>query len=216
MKPVLKFCGHRSYDDYRLAAESRADYIGFVFYRGSQRYVTPSDVGAWTRLVPPGAKQRLVGVFVRPDLSDIAAALRYVDLSVIQLHGDESPAFTKKVKALFRKTVWKAIHHGEGEWRRMAAYEGAADGYIIDRKIVDQWGGTGAAFDWRYVPQYVEEAHRQGALCLIAGGVTNENIERLLAYRPDGVDVASGIERDGAKVAALMREMERKVEGHHA
>ncbi|MED5075681.1 N-(5'-phosphoribosyl)anthranilate isomerase, partial [Anoxybacillus geothermalis] len=72
----------------------------------------------------------------------------------------------------------------------------------------------GVAFDWEAVPRYLEEAARQGVPCFIAGGVTPDNIERLLLYRPDGIDISSGIETDGRKDPTKMKQIEEKIKHH--
>jgi phosphoribosylanthranilate isomerase len=93
----------------------------------------------------------------------------------------------------------------------MRQYAGVADGYVVDSRVSGAWGGTGVAFDWSNVPFYLEEAARQAVPCFIAGGITPENVERLLAYRPYGIDISSGIEENGEKSVEKMKEIEKKV-----
>lgn len=79
---------------------------------------------------------------------------------------------------------------------RIAEYEGAASAVLLDTA----GGGTGRAFRWEWIPAYREAAHRLGLRLIVAGGLTPDNVGELVsAYRPDGVDVSSGVETDGVK-----------------
>jgi len=205
----LKYCGNRSADDVQAAFASGADYLGFIFAK-SRRNVSPDEVKRWLTPMALGGKQ-LVGVFVNDSVDRIAAVARQLPLHVIQCHGHETPAELAAVKEATRRAVWKVIHHGDGAIEAMKQYAGVADGYVVDSRVVGAWGGTGVSFDWKAVPRYLEEAARQGVPCFIAGGITPDNVERLLAYRPDGIDMSSGIETDGRKDPAKMKRIEEKV-----
>ncbi|MBB6283205.1 phosphoribosylanthranilate isomerase [Geobacillus subterraneus] len=205
----LKYCGNRSAGDVQAALASGADYLGFIFAEG-RRNVSPREVKRWLAPASLGDKQ-LVGVFVNASVDQIVSVTEQLPLHVIQCHGRETPAELAAVKETTRRTVWKAIHHGDGALEAMKQYAGVADGYVVDSRVVGAWGGTGVSFDWEAVPRYLEEAARQGVPCLIAGGITPDNVERLLAYRPDGIDISSGIETDGRKDPVKMKQIEEKV-----
>ncbi|OQP05918.1 N-(5'-phosphoribosyl)anthranilate isomerase [Geobacillus sp. 46C-IIa] len=205
----LKYCGNRSAGDVQAALASGADYLGFIFAE-SRRNVSPEEVKRWLAPASLGDKQ-LVGVFVNASVDRITAIALQLPLHVIQCHGRETPAELAAVKEAARRAVWKAIHHGDGALEAMKQYAGVADGYVVDSRVAGAWGGTGVSFDWEAVPHYLEEAARQGVPCFIAGGITPDNVERLLAYRPDGIDISSGIETDGRKDPAKMKQIEEKV-----
>ena len=209
--PLLKYCGNHCFQDYKLTVNSNAHFIGFIFYKGSKRYVEPLQVLKWTTDYLKNRYQKLVGVFVNPKLDEIKEALNYLPLDIIQLHGNESPHFVKKNKAVLNIPIWKAIHHDDNALTQMKQYRGLASGYVIDVKTKDAWGGTGQSFNWDAVPLYKKEAERQNVPCFIAGGINPENISDLLMYRPYGIDLASGIETNGVKSKALIDELERKV-----
>ncbi|WP_461200650.1 phosphoribosylanthranilate isomerase [Anoxybacillus sp. TBDG-1] len=206
---VLKYCGNRSLQDVQLIAKSKADYIGFVFAE-SKRKVEPKDVKRWLSVVQLGAKQ-IVGVFVHPTLCSVASVLEHVPLSIIQCHGMETIQTVKQLKESFHIPVWKAIHHSPGAWTYMRAWKGIADGFVIDSGRKGAWGGTGISFDWCNVPQYMEEAYKQGVPCFIAGGITPDNVEQLLAYEPFGIDISSGIEENDRKSEQKIKTIEQKV-----
>ncbi len=194
---VLKYCGNRSLQDVQLISKSKADYIGFVFAE-SKRKVEPKDVKRWLSVVQLETKQ-IVGVFVHPTVCSVASVLEHVPLSIIQCHGMETVQTVQQLKERFQLPVWKVIHHNLEAWTYMRAWKGVADGFVIDSGRKGAWGGTGISFDWRNVPHYMEEAYNQGVPCFIAGGITPDNVEQLLAYEPFGIDISSGIEENDRK-----------------
>ncbi|HET6873068.1 MAG TPA: phosphoribosylanthranilate isomerase [Sporolactobacillaceae bacterium] len=207
----LKYCGNRSYEDYLLVQRTHATHIGFIFVPSSKRFVEPITVKAWLDQTPPRPNLKTVGVFVNPDIDFLSELVETLSLDVLQFHGTESPEFISEVKAFYPGEIWKVIHHKKDAEAAMNAYEGLVTGFLIDRKVGESWGGTGQAFDWTFIPGYLREAHRQGVPCFIAGGVTAENVEDLLKWKPDGIDVASGIEENEKKSEQRIQALERKV-----
>lgn len=190
---------------------SKADYLGFIFTKKSKRTVRPDQVAGWLESVRGKSGKKLVGVFADDSLELIERVLQIVPLEVIQLHGEEQPSYLEQVKSITGKTVWKALHHEKDALEKMRRYAGIADGYVIDTKFKGAVGGTGISFDWRSVPDYMTESSRQRTLCLIAGGISPGNIDRLLIQKPIGIDMASGIESDFHKDGRLIRKIEEKV-----
>ncbi|MCA1010123.1 phosphoribosylanthranilate isomerase [Halobacillus halophilus] len=212
-EPIIKFCGNRSLSDLTKTASSSATHLGFIFVRKTKRYVRPELAGRWVRQIRP--KQKLVGVFIDPSIEEIEEVLHFVPLDVIQLHGNEKVSDLLKIKESFGLPVWKVIHHQQNGKNQMEVFQGVADGYLIDSKVKGVSGGTGVRFDWEAIPEYRDIAFEQGVPCLIAGGVTPENVAELIAYRPEGIDISSGIEKDEqkdlSKIQAITKEVERNV-----
>lgn len=208
----IKFCGNRSLDDVKLTIKSDADFIGFVF-APSKRRVLPEDVKQWLNEAALKPHQKTVGVFVNATLEAIAHAVTTASLDVVQLHGSETPDFCTQVKETCHVGVWKVIHHQADAIEQMERYAHIVDAFLIDNKSKSQWGGTGTAFDWSFVPRYLETAHTFGKHCFIAGGINAANIQELLKYEPDGIDLASGIEtneqKDERKIAELLNRMKQ-------
>lgn len=195
---VLKLCGNHSLQDLKLSVKSGAPFIGIVFAE-SKRKVDPTLCGEWLKQIEKGKEQKYVGVFVNPTLQEISHVLSHVPLDIIQFHGDESPAKIIEIKLSTGLTVWKAIHHNQNGINKMKSFNRVVDGYVIDSKVKGAWGGTGSSFDWESIPEYNKEAERQGVQCLIAGGITPLNVEEILTYSPQGIDISSGIETNGSK-----------------
>jgi phosphoribosylanthranilate isomerase len=208
-KPLLKFCGVRTKEDLKLVASSQAEYIGFIFAE-SKRRVNPEHVSEWLKKVDISTK-KVVAVFVNPTIDEVCATLEHVPLDVIQFHGNESIEEIRKVKEIFAGSVWKALHHHPNTPEEMSSYNEVVDGFVIDSRIKGQWGGTGVSFDWSAVPQYIKTSKLYGKHCFIAGGVNGSNIERLLTYEPEGIDLSSGIEEEEKKSKEKIREIEERV-----
>ncbi|HHY73175.1 MAG TPA: phosphoribosylanthranilate isomerase [Bacillus bacterium] len=194
----VKLCGNHSLQDLQFSVQSGADFIGIVFAE-SKRKVDPVQCGEWIHQIEKESKQKYVGIFVNPSLREISDVLQHVPLDIIQFHGNESPMQIVEAKMATGLTVWKAIHHCHNSIERMKDYHRVADGYVIDSKVKGAWGGTGERFDWEAIPSYQKEAEQQGVGCLIAGGITPDNVKRILQYHPHGIDISSGIETNGIK-----------------
>jgi phosphoribosylanthranilate isomerase len=177
----LKFCGLTRPEDARLGAELGAWALGVVLWPRSPRGITAAQAEAVFAGVPGGVER--VGVFVRPTLDDVAAAIEAADLTVVQLHDveDIAPFF-----ALRRPLVQAARLEG-GEVRPAAHHDATL---LLDAHDPVRHGGTGIPIDWAAAAD-VSATRR----VLLAGGLTPANVATAIAVaRPWGVDVASGVE----------------------
>ncbi len=208
--PELKLCGNRSLEDWKIVRGSGVSYAGFIFANSARR-VTDDQVKKWLKDYPPIDNMQIVGVFVNPEIEELAQTVSEVPLDVIQLHGNETPLFGAKIKQMTGKTLWKVIHHGDDARNMMSTFSGVADGYIVDTKLPGQWGGTGKRFDWSAIPEYQMEAVKQQVPLFIAGGVTPVNVKELLRYHPDGIDVSSGIEETDRKDQTKLNRLKERL-----
>jgi phosphoribosylanthranilate isomerase len=209
-RPFIKYCGNKNLADYQTSLNSQADYIGFVFAE-SKRQVKVEDAARWVKAFPPG-KKKLVGVFVNQPEDVLLHAVESIPLDVVQCHGNEKPDFTRGLKSKSDVQIWKVIHHQDGNSiLSMKQYQGTADAFIIDKKVGNQYGGTGSAFDWSYVPDYIKEANNLGVPCIIAGGINEGTLPKLLSFQPDGIDTSSGIEKNFQKNKQKMTSIESMV-----
>ncbi|MCX6565348.1 MAG: phosphoribosylanthranilate isomerase [Candidatus Aminicenantes bacterium] len=193
----VKICGLTRREDLDLAGELGADFAGFVFAPSSPRYVRPEE--AATRLAPArksGFCAR-IGVFVNERPERIREIFRLCRLDIVQLHGNESPAYCRALKLPY----WKVLRpENAGDLKRMEDYPEAV--ILLDKIVAGAWGGTGRPID----PALLDEAAKTGRRIIIAGGVSSENLESALARRPYGLDLSSSLEeRPGVKNAERMR-----------
>ena len=196
MKTEIKFCGLTRRGDIDCAIACGADYIGFILYPRSPRYVPPERLAALVRDLP--ARPLRVGVAVNAEPALLEDAIEAGQLDVIQFHGDESPAQL----AAFRLAVpWKAIPLGapaDLEYARAFAVERL----VADAAGARGRGGTGERCDWKLAARLARERS-----IFLAGGLRPDNAaEAIRAVRPRGVDVSSGVESaPGQKNQQAMR-----------
>jgi phosphoribosylanthranilate isomerase len=212
----IKICGLRDADTIRAMDGLPVDEVGFVFAK-SKRQVTPEAAASLVQQVSElrGAGDRMpraVGVFVDPSIEQVREVLAGVRLGVVQLHGQESPEQCRSIRESLGVQVWKvfAIRGGGVEAAAadlLAPYTGSIDAAMIDTA----GGGTGSAFDWTIVDAYKAAAEEIGVPLYVAGGLHADNVQELVrGYRPDGVDVSSGVETEGMKdIAKIIKFVER-------
>lgn len=184
----IKICGITSLDDAMCAAEAGADAVGFIFYSGSQRCVSPAEAGRIVERLPPFVTP--VGVFVNSPRAEAELIVRDVRLGAVQLHGDERP-----VDCLgWKVPVIKAFRVGESfDLELLRDYPAAA--YLLDTYTKGTYGGTGLTFDW----DVAVRAMSWGRV-ILSGGLSCEVVsEAVDRVRPYAVDVCSGVEVEPGK-----------------
>jgi len=194
----VKFCGITNLDDAQEAVRLGAWAIGLNHHPESPRFCEPDvavEIGAALR-----RRLEIVGVFVNPTLAQLAAAAEDEWLTMVQLHGDEGPAFCREAARRTGCKVIKALRvRSAADVRAAEAYR--ADFHLLDAHRPGTSGGTGESFDWGLLG-----VRRSEVPLILAGGLTPENVaEGVAAARPIAVDVASGVEAEpGVKDHALM------------
>ena len=206
----IKYCGNKTLQDYQVTSRSEADYLGFVFAK-SKRQVQVEEVSSWIAQEKSPSK-KLVGVFVNQSIDEIIYAVDTLKLDVVQLHGDESPEYIHVLASHTNAEIWKAIHHENDEsLQKLEVYQKLVEGFVIDKKVGNAYGGTGESFDWSFLPRYISKARSMKKRCFIAGGIMMKNLAELLSYQPDGIDISSGIETDFIKDGEKIQDVERRV-----
>jgi phosphoribosylanthranilate isomerase len=204
--PLVKICGLRRDQDIAAAYAFGADLIGLVF-APSKRRVTADEALALLAHAPhPPA----VGLFVDAAPAEVAAVSRATGLGFVQLCGRESPEQAEAAGVPYFKTMHLAAGDtAEAVLAAMARYRGAA-GFVLDSPS-PQGGGSGKVADWALAAAVARSAARP---VLLAGGLTPANVaEGLRATGAAGVDVSSGVERDGWKDPALIEAFVRAARG---
>jgi phosphoribosylanthranilate isomerase len=152
MELKLKICGMREPENISGVTALSPDYMGFIFYKGSKRYIGGLDPQL-VHKVPEGIKA--TGVFVNEDLDAVVQAARDYKLSALQLHGEESPAYCLQLKDnLPGVEVIKAFGIGaDFDFETLIPYSGKADYFLFDTQTVEH-GGSGKRFDWSLLKAY--------------------------------------------------------------
>lgn len=179
----IKICGITLLEDAQKALILGADYIGFVFYEKSRRFIPPEQVKKFLdKLDMPF---RAVGVFVNSDLRYIQEVIEYCKLYAVQLHGDEQPENYNSLKV----PLWRTIKWTNDAWQPSLS-KWTAHRYVIDTFVEGIYGGSGIPSDW-------EKASELSRLypVILAGGLNPFNVvEAIKIVKPVGVDVSSGVE----------------------
>jgi phosphoribosylanthranilate isomerase len=192
----VKICGITNLEDAKSAAEVGADAIGFIFYKESPRYIPVQKAADIIRAIPPFVLT--VGVFVNETPEIIHEAVKRCNLSLVQLHGDETPEFcgSLNLRAIKAIRVFR-----EEDLKPIDAFP--VEGILVDSYQPGQFGGTGLAINWKIL----KGISKCGTGCppktrpvILSGGLTPQNVEEAIeTVSPYAVDVSSGVEKEPGK-----------------
>jgi phosphoribosylanthranilate isomerase len=191
----IKLCGLSRQSDIELAVELGADAIGLVFYPKSPRFVGIAEAIDLAHSVPPFTS--VVGLFVNPSAEELSEVTSNVALTMLQFHGDETPAQCEALAGLVGLPWMRALRVAsdtrQADLVESALNYSAASGLLFDTHV-EGYGGGGKTFDWSLIP--AELARR----AVLSGGLNAQNVgDAIRRVRPYAVDVSSGIEVPGAK-----------------
>ena len=198
----IKLCGISRPEDIVAVNQCKPDYIGFVFYKKSARYVSPEKARRLKEQLLPGILS--VGVFVNEAPGVIAELLEEGVIDAAQLHGQESSQYLHTLRGLTSKPLIQAI-----QIRSEKDLYKTADS-TADFLLLDSGAGTGQTFDWNLLKNIRQDF-------FLAGGLDAQNVaDAICQVHPYGVDVSSGIETNGKKdkekIAAFMAAVRKRGE----
>lgn len=180
----VKICGITNSEDARAAVDAGADAIGLIFYQGSKRCIDERLAAEIVSLLPPYTS--INALFVNPTEAEVRKVLSTVDVSQIQFHGEEPPAFCEDFGRPYVKSIPVV---DTTRMQALVADHANARAYLFDTHVTGEYGGTGKTFDWTKMPEK-NIGHR-----ILAGGLDTENVAKAIRIaRPDAVDVSSGVE----------------------
>ncbi len=187
--PKVKICGTTNLTDAERAAELGAWALGMIFYDRSRRRCRLDDAVA----IAAALRRRveLTGVFVNATLDRVARVADQAGLSMLQLHGDEGPAYCAEAARRTGCKVIKAVRvRSRADLQALEPFH--TDFHLLDSGAGGRRGGTGETFDWELM-----RARRTDIPAIVSGGLTPENVEAgIAATAPWGVDVATGVEAE--------------------
>lgn len=218
--PYIKMCGFMNAREAKTAALLGADLIGLNFWPGSPRAIHLQLARKIHEAAKEGGAERnskrpvrTVAVVVDPDPELVVEILREVKPDIVQFHGDEPI----HVCRFFRHPFIKAFRlRGQGDIAKIRAYSGGhCVGFLLDGAPPGEYGGTGKQVSMSLAAEALKEPRG-----FLAGGLTPANVGNLVRMlQPYGVDVASGIEKDGRPgiknvdlMADFIREVKKAVE----
>lgn len=190
-----KVCGLTRAEDAKAAHEAGAIYGGLIFVEASPRFVTQAQASE----VQKGAPLKYVGVFRDQPVAEIAHTAQTLNLTAVQLHGDEDQAYID--------TLREALPSGVRIWKALSVKDSipARDLNRVDRYVLDNGkGGTGHRFDWSTLEG------QDLSNVLLAGGLGADNCVQAAQLGCTGLDFNSGVEsepgiKDAEKITAVFQ-----------
>lgn len=186
----IKMCGIRRPEDISFANAVRPDYIGYVFYEKSKRYVTPSAAVRLSSMLDDSIV--IVGVFVDAPADEVITLYKSGTIGIAQLHGSEDDNYIMQMKNAGVPTIKAFIIRSEEDIER-------AEKCPADMVLLDSGMGSGCKFEHSLVAK-IRRPY------FLAGGLSPDNAaEAVEALHPYAVDASSGLETDGFKDLQKMR-----------
>jgi len=185
----VKICGITNEEDALFAAECGTAALGFIFYPPSSRYIKPAEARKIIRILPE--KIVKVGVFVNEHTDEIKKLMKYCELDMIQLHGDESPEYCREFPSA--QVIKAAELKNEEDLVYVNNYPVAA--ILVDSRHAGLYGGTGKKSNWDLAVRI-----KNTKPLILSGGLNEKNIaEALRTVTPAALDINSGVEKSPGK-----------------
>lgn len=205
----VKLCGFTDEAAVIKAVEYNADYIGFVFYQPSPRFVFPKKAQELANLIPPSIKK--VAVTVNASEGEITEILQTLKPDFFQLHGNEDIQYIKNFREKFpQEKIIKAFGVKNAEDLLINNdFANLADYFLFDVKSDKEFGGTGTSFNWKLLNNFASKKDY-----FLSGGINANNIEEALKTSAFSLDISSGIEEEKGKksprlIAELMEQIKK-------
>ncbi len=191
----------RDVENIKALSELKPDFIGFIFYDKSPRFVANDSSEELLEVVnalPRDTKK--VGVFVNATIDYILQNVRKYGLHYVQLHGNEMPDFCRNLKFKGVNIIKAFRIDNSFIFSQLNNYKPHVDFFLFDAKG-DGYGGNGISFDWEILKKY-----DNGKPYFLAGGISLENIDELdnIIPKPYAIDVNSKFE-----ISPAMKDIEK-------
>lgn len=181
---IIKVCGMREPENIRAVEKTGADWMGFICYEGSPRFVADTPACLPERC-------RRIGVFVNAGFKQITARAEALGLDYLQLHGTESPELCLELRCHGFHLIKAFAPHTPEDFERTVPYLPLCDYLLFDTPSAG-YGGSGKAFDWSLLRFYHGDVP-----FLLSGGIGPESLEALRHFHHPqwaGIDLNSGFE----------------------
>ena len=188
-KTKVKICGLKRPEDIGIVNRLLPEYIGFVFWDKSRRYVTHDLASSLKKDLDPRIKA--VGVFVDAEAEEVSDLLNRGIIDIAQLHGHEDEEYIGRLRKMTDKPIIRAFQIRSEETAEDTLSD--AEKCSADFVLIDSGMGSGKVFDWRLLKGFPRDF-------FLAGGLDAENVKEAVATTGAfAVDVSSNVETDGVK-----------------
>jgi indole-3-glycerol phosphate synthase/phosphoribosylanthranilate isomerase len=204
-RPKVKICGITRLEDAQFCVDQGVDYLGFIFYEKSKRYISPANAKKIIeKIKQKNQSVNFIGVFVNEEKEQLLQTMTDCSLDFVQLHGEEDESYFSDIKD---KTI-KAfrVEDQMNQFQIDHINRCKAKGVLLDTYSKKARGGTGKSFNWRNIKDINHDN------LFLAGGLTPENVQAALDYKPDVLDINSGVElspgiKDHEKIEIVMKKI---------
>ena len=166
----LKVCGMKYPDNIKQLADLKPDFIGFIFYNKSKRFI---DNNLNINKLNISNTINKVGVFVNSSITEVKSVMQKHQLDYVQLHGNESPEFCKELQQSGIK-ITKAFQIDEDfDFSVLVPFNAVCDYFLFDTKT-KTYGGSGKKFNWEILEKYDNKKP-----FFLSGGIDLEDINEI-------------------------------------
>ncbi len=167
----LKVCGMRNKENIQSLLEVQPDYVGFIFYEKSPRFVGEELDADFLLSFPKSIKK--VGVFVNAHPDFIFKNVKKYNLELVQLHGTETPEVCRGLRSRGLSIIKAFAIDNNFNFARLNNYKSFCDYFLFDTKS-ESYGGTGQAFNWDILKNYDNEKP-----FFLSGGISPVHVEMI-------------------------------------
>ena len=202
----VKVCGVSNPEMVKQLLKLELDFIGFIFYKKSPRYV--SNQIAQDLLSVDFGNTRPVCVYVNPTRDYVLETSSYFDNPILQFHGEEPESFCDS----FNLEYWKAIRVKSSSSFSETLFYQSAEAILLENHKDGLYGGTGEAFDWSLIKDHDDQIKK----IILSGGINIENVDNAIDTLPWCIDLNSGVESSvGKKDIKLIIDILKNIKNEH-
>ena len=205
INPKIKICGVSDIDILKQLINFNLDYVGFIFYSKSPRFV---DEAFLEKIQDIDFKDtRPVCVYVNTDEDFIYKTSSFFNNPILQFHGDEDQNFCET----FGLDYWKAIRiKDENDIEKISKYN-SASAILLENHKDGTYGGTGESFNW----ELLKDIDNDFQNFVLSGGINSENVDNALKTNSWCLDLNSGVEsQEGIKDILLIKDILKTIRNY--
>ena len=201
--PKVKICGISNIEILKTLISLDLDFIGFIFYSKSPRYVDAKFLQSIEDI--DFKDSRPVCVYVNADEDYIYETSSYFNNPILQFHGDEENNFCES----FGLDYWKAIRVKDKEDLETISLYNSAQAILLENHKEGSYGGTGESFNWTIL----KDIENDDQNFVLSGGINSQNVDNALKTNSWCLDLNSGVEsQEGIKNIELVKDILKTIE----
>jgi phosphoribosylanthranilate isomerase len=167
----IKVCGMRDASNIKELIVLQPDYIGFIFYRQSSRYIGENFDQKISAMVPENIKK--VGVFVNEIQENVLNMVRQYNLNFVQLHGNENVEYCRQLVNNKVRVIKSFSISDQTDLIKTSGYMDCCDFFLFDTKVIG-YGGSGQKFNWSILNEY-----KGNKPFFLSGGIDENDVEKI-------------------------------------